>query len=240
MVLSYYIILVIIALGIALSIYKRKLTPVAATVGGICAWIIFVASGPAGIALLAAFFMMGVTATTHQWKNKQQRGLTDSFEGERTVGQVLANSGVAVILSILMLFSRLDEQLGVLMIAGGFASAAADTVSSELGNVYGRRFYNILSFKKTARGINGAISLEGTLAGIAASFLIAVVYLIAAEWKFVYLPVIVIAGTIGNISDSILGTTLENRKLLNNNAVNFINTVVGALAILLLHALFFR
>ncbi|MGN6491089.1 MAG: DUF92 domain-containing protein [Agriterribacter sp.] len=238
MVSSYYIALLIIVPGMALSIWAKKLTTAAAIAGGLSAFVIFAANGIAGIALLAAFFIMGVAATIHHWKEKQRYGLTDNEKGARTSGQVLANAGVAVIVSALVLFNRIELQSGLLMVAGSFASAAADTVSSEIGNVYGRRFYNILSFKKSTRGINGAISLEGTLAGIAASFLIAFIYYIAGRQEAAHIPIIVVAGTIGNIADSVLGTTLENRKLLSNNAVNFLNTGVGAGIALLLHWLF--
>lgn len=240
MVSSYYIAFFIIALGMALSIRAKKLTAIAAITGGVSAFIIFSATGVSGIALLAAFFILGVAATTHQWKKKQQRGLADNGKGERTAGQVLANSGVAVIISILVLFNWLELHTALLMIAGSFAAAAADTVSSETGNVYGRRFYDILSFKKSTRGVNGAVSLEGTLAGVAASILIAFVYYITGSAETVHILIIVIAGTIGNIADSVLGTTLENRKLLSNNAVNFLNTGVGAGSALLLCWLLIR
>ncbi|MBX2922057.1 MAG: DUF92 domain-containing protein [Chitinophagaceae bacterium] len=234
---SYYIVFLIVALGAALSVYKGKLTQFAAITGSAAAIVIFSAAGISGIVLLTAFFIMGVTATAHQWKNKKQHRLVDNDKGQRTAGQVLANSGMAVILSIFILSGHIDLHKGLLMIAGSFAAAAADTVSSELGNAYGRRFYDIVSFKKAARGVNGAISTEGTLWGIAASFLISLIYLATTAWEPVYIPIIVVAGTLGNIADSILGATLENRKFLGNNTVNFINTGVGAAVSLLLSCL---
>ena len=36
-------------------------------------------------------------------------------------------------------------------------------------------------------------------------------------------------GTVGNLTDSVLGATLERQQRLSNNAVNFLNTLVGAL-----------
>lgn len=232
MVSSYWIVLFIIVLGVTLSIQKRKLTIPAAATGGVAAFIIYAGSGVTGMVLLATFFILGVTATSHKWHTKKKSGFTDNDKGERTTGQVLVNSGCAIIVSILMLARLLEADKGLLMIAGGFAAAAADTVSSEMGNIYGRRFYNIVGFKSAIRGINGAISIEGTLAGIAASILIALCYLLTVGWLPAHLAVIVIAGTIGNIIDSLLGATLENKGILGNNAVNFINTCAGALAAL--------
>lgn len=237
MVSSYYLALIVIIAGMLLSIRTKKLTHAAAVLGGVSASVILTATGIIGVALLAAFFLMGVAATTHQREYKHQHGLTDNIRGERTAAQVFANSGIAVIVSVMMLIKQIELTAGVLMVAGSFAAAAADTVSSELGSVYGKRFYDILSLKKTARGVNGAVSLEGTLTGITASFLIAIIHAIGSDYNLAYILIIVLAGTLGNIADSILGTAFENKKLLTNNLVNFINTAVGALSSLLLYCL---
>jgi len=119
------------------------------------------------------------------------------------------------------------------MIAGTFSTATADTVSSELGNVYGSRFYNILSLKKDTRGLDGVISAEGTIAGIMGSALIAMVYTFFEGLDTTF-AVIVVAGTAGNLFDSILGASAERKHLIGNNAVNFLNTAFGALVALLL------
>ena len=115
------------------------------------------------------------------------------------------------------------------MIAAAFSSAAADTVSSELGSVYGSSFYDILSFKTGQRGLDGVISIEGLLFGIAGSVLVAAIYaLIEATTQ--YIPSIILAGTIGNLTDSYLGATLERQRKIGNDAVNFLNTAIAILA----------
>ena len=40
---------------------------------------------------------------------------------------------------------------------------------------------------------------------------------------------LLVAGTAGNLVDSVLGATLERGGVLRNNAVNFINTLTGAM-----------
>ncbi|HRQ49128.1 MAG TPA: DUF92 domain-containing protein, partial [Agriterribacter sp.] len=117
-----------------------------------------------------------------------------------------------------------------LMIAGCFSASTADTLSSELGNVYGKRYYHMLSFAKMQRGANGAVSLAGTVAGITGSAVMASIYVWATGWNAQHFLIIIIAGTAGNVADSLLGLTLENKRLLTNNAVNFLNTAAGAVA----------
>jgi uncharacterized protein (TIGR00297 family) len=145
---------------------------------------------------------------------------------------VLANAGVAGILGLLAWQIPAHAPLFRLMLAGSFASAAADTLASELGNVYGRRYYNILTCKPDQRGLDGVVSLEGTLLGLAGSAVIAAAYCLGAGWRPAFWRLL-LAGTAGNLADSLLGATLERRHFLNNDAVNSLNTLVGALVVAL-------
>mgnify|MGYP003477228466 FL=1 len=210
------------------SVLKEKLTVMAALAGGLLAVIIFIGGGFTGIWLLAAFFILGVSATGWKFNIKTKDGLAEKRQGKRNAGQVFANAGVAAILALLAIYNTDDAALLLLMLAASFSAATADTLSSELGNIFGSRYYHILSFKKMQRGANGAVSLHGTLAGIIGSAIIALIYVLGTGWNAQHVLIILVAGTVGNIADSLLGLTLENKGLLNNNAVNFLNTAVGA------------
>lgn len=222
----------IILLGMILSVSLKKLTILASITGGALALLIYFGTDYKGLLFLSAFFVLGTMATS--WKHKQKELLPPAESGsmKRTVGQVLANGGVAGILGfIAFLFPQMEPVL-LALIAAAFASATSDTLSSELGNLYGRRFYNIIGFKPDVKGQNGVISFEGTLCGLAGATIIAFIHYVVSN-NGVYFFWIILAGTIGNFSDSILGATLERRKLLTNNAVNFINTVIAAIAMLI-------
>lgn len=230
MLSTYWLIISILFIGAVLSVSARKLTTAAGVAGFIVGALVFAGSGYTGIAMLATFFLLGTTATSWGVNRKQRLGLAEENKGRRTAGQVIANAGVAAMLGILVVAMPQQASLFRLMIAASLASATADTLSSELGNVYGKNFYNIATLKKDTRGLDGVVSLEGALIGLAGSVCIAIVYAIGFGINTQLLSII-IAGTIGNLSDSILGATLERKKYLNNNAVNFLNTLIAALAV---------
>ena len=219
----------------AASVLAKKLTMPAALTGGVLAAVIYAGVGWTGIALMGTFFILGTSVTSWKKKTKQTIGLAQAGKG-RTTGQVLANGGAAAILGLLAIVVPSSAPLFLLMMAAAFSSATADTVSSELGSVYGRKFYDILSFKNGQRGLDGVISMEGLLFGAMGSAVIAAIYTIA-NGRTPDILFIIVAGTIGNLADSYLGATLERKGIIGNDAVNFLNTMFAALSILLLQQL---
>ena len=236
MLLQIWLVILILGVGMFLSVRARKLTETGALTGGGLGLAIFLGAGFTGLAMLGLYFIIGSWCTAWQQKHKTSLGLAEENKGRRTAGQAWANGGVAGLLGLLSwLFPSQAEPLQI-MLAAAFASATADTVSSELGNVYGKRFYNIITLQPDQRGLNGVISLEGTLLGLAGSTLIGLMYSLGFGLNGNIL-IIIIAGTIGNLSDSVLGATLERRNQLSNNGVNFLNTAIAALVAGLLFSL---
>jgi uncharacterized protein (TIGR00297 family) len=223
------IFVVVLIVTVLFIIKTKKLTITAAVVAGIMASFIYVGVDFGGIILLGSFFIIGVFVTS--WKSNFKKPISTPGENDstRNTAQVLANGGVALILAIVALIFPDLQELMLLLIACSFSSATADTVSSELGMVYGKRFYNISTFKADVIGENGVISTEGTLLGILGSMIIAIIYCLCVGWSINSVLIIVVAGTIGNIADSFLGATAERNHLLGNNAVNFLNTLMAAI-----------
>ena len=222
------LVLLLLGLGMFYSVRAGKLTKAAAGTGGALGLLLYLGSGFTGLALLALFFGLGTAASGWRVADKRHLGLAEANRGRRTAGQVVANAGVAGLLGLLAWQYPPAAPLAQLMLAGSFAAATADTLSSELGNVYGRRYYNILTLRPDARGLNGVVSLEGTVLGLAGSALLAVAYCLGFGWGPAF-GALLVAGTAGNLADSVLGATLERRGYLSNNSVNFLNTLTGAL-----------
>jgi uncharacterized protein (TIGR00297 family) len=215
----------IIAIAV-ICVKTGKLTIPAAALAALMAMLIALGASYGGLVLLGTFFILGVKATSH--KKQLKTAAADPHPQQRTAGQVFANGGVAGIMALLAILYPAHTSICVLMLAASLASATADTLSSELGMVYGRYFYNILTFKKEPKGLDGVISLEGTLLGAAGALLIAVVYGAFFGFNSGVLAVW-IAGVVGNVIDSLLGATLERKRYIGNDAVNFLNTLLAAL-----------
>jgi uncharacterized protein (TIGR00297 family) len=210
------------------SVVRKKLTiagTIAATILGISVYLGF---GLKGVLFPGIFFVAGNLATSWKISTKQNLGFAEKEKGKRTALQVLANGGLSILIGIFAYIHPELHDLLFLLLAAVFSSAIADTISSELGTLYGKGFYNIITLRKDRRGENGVISLEGILLGFSASALIAGTHALIMGFNISF-TILLIAGTIGNLSDSVLGATLERTGFIQNDLVNFSNTFIAVL-----------
>lgn len=230
-VLDLIFIFLIVA-GVALSIFFRKLSKPAALVGGVVALCLYTGFGPVAILMLGAFFIAAIVATKVGAAAKLDLGVAEKNDGRRSTGQVLANGSVAAILGVTAILVPAHADNFRVMAAAALASATSDTLSSELGTLYGTKFYNILTFKKDQRGADGVISWQGCVWGVAGSAIISGMHglVLGIDLDVLW---IFLAGVLGNLADSILGALFERQGQLTNNLVNGLNTIVAALAALL-------
>ena len=113
------------------------------------------------------------------------------------------------------------------------AEATADTVSSEIGQAFGGTPFMLTTLRRFPPGTDGAISLYGTLAGIAAAAIITATGAPALGMSPVACVVAFAAGVAGLFFDSLLGATIERRGWINNDLVNFTSTAFAATLALL-------
>ncbi len=205
----------------------RGVTLSGALAGSAVTFIICLVAGPGGFTVVLTVFVVTLFATRFGLHRKLQNGLAEKSEGRRA-SQVLANVGVAAIVAAPALFVPRASGLLMVGMTAALAEAAADTVSSEIGQASGRRAYMITGFSSVPAGTNGAITLGGTVSGILAALLVAFVAasfdVIRARW----ILLAVSCGVLGMFFDSLLGATVEGPGRLGNDAVNFISTAFSA------------
>jgi uncharacterized protein (TIGR00297 family) len=174
---------------------------------------------------------------------KERLGTAEAKRG-RVAAQVAANLGMAALLSFEPAQAWVADHLHATRTAQGLvfalglaalAEAAADTVSSEIGQVLGGRPVMITTLSRVDPGTDGGVSLAGTAAGMVAGALVAAIGAMALSGGGALFFVSWIGGVFGLLFDSVLGATLERRGWLNNDAVNFVSTASAAgLALLLM------
>lgn len=119
--------------------------------------------------------------------------------------------------------------------AASFCTKLSDTSASEIGKAYGKRTFLITTLKPVPRGTEGAVSLEGTLAGIAASIAIALLAWAVGLIDLTGIAFCVIAAFIATNIESVIGATVQSKfEWLTNEVVNFVNTLIGAIAAIIL------
>jgi uncharacterized protein (TIGR00297 family) len=83
-------------------------------------------------------------------------------------------------------------------------------------------------------GTEGAISLEGTLGGLAGGAIIAAAGALAGLYAPPWALAIAAAGLLGSLAESVIGTVAESRGWLDNDLLNALNTAIGAGIVLLM------
>jgi uncharacterized protein (TIGR00297 family) len=191
------------------------------------AFVLMVAAGFAGFMPLLTLFLLTVLSTRWGRRRKERLGVAER-SGGRDGRQVLANLGAVTCCALAALWF---PEFGDVLLAGAMsaiAEAAADTVSSEVGQASGRSAYLIVGFSNVPIGTNGAVSFAGTMAGCFAACVIAWVSGVFGVVSWFWTPIIAIAGAAGMMIDSLLGATLENSSRMGNDSVNFVSTVCAA------------
>ena len=141
--------------------------------GSLLAALTWVFAGPSGFVLFAAFFVLGSGTTRLGRSAKARLGVEQADAGRRSWSHALANTGVAAFLAVLSAVVDRPDLLRLAM-AGAFAAAAFDTVASEIGQAFGGRPLLVTTFRRVPVGTDGGVSVVGTLAGLAAAVVIAV------------------------------------------------------------------
>ncbi|MDB9432910.1 TIGR00297 family protein [Microcystis aeruginosa] len=228
-----------ILLGIAAIAPKKLLT----RMGYLHAWVLGVivwgSLGWRGYLIVLFYFLVGSTVTRIGLARKEAEGIAEKRAGVRGPENVWGSALAGAICAILSLFAASPwDYLLILAYVASFSTKLADTTASEVGKAYGKTTYLITNFKSVPRGTEGAVSLEGTLAGLLAATAISLLAWAIGTINLIGVLWCVIAAFIATNIESLIGATLQTRFLwLTNELVNVINTVIGAIVAILLSLL---
>jgi len=204
-----------------------------AALGFVLGTLVYLAWGWKSFLILFVFFLLGSAATRLGYAQKLARGVAEHRGGARSWREALANVGPGAFFAVLVITTHHQSAFLTALVAS-FAEAAGDTVSSEIGQWLAADAYLITSFRRVRAGQNGALSLVGSAAG-----LLAAAAIVALAWGLGLLnaggaEVALMAAAAGNLADSLLGASIEQRGLITNGVVNFAATALaGALALAL-------
>ena len=188
----FYLILFVIASFLLLRMKWLSISGI--VFAGIIALFLFLANW--SLFPIIAFFILGTLAgklNKNVESDKKHSKPRDAF-------QVLANGGVTLVLAVLYLIHKV-WYLEVLMLIS-ISVACADTLSSEIGMRFGKKTFGILNFRSLPRGVSGGVSWFGFLGAFLGAIMIGV-------FRIDYFWIIVFAGFLGSIIDSIIGLLFQ-------------------------------
>lgn len=182
---------------------------------------------------LGALLALTLLATRFGRRAKEILGVAEGRRG-RTAAQVAANIGVAAVcgvpLTLAAIFSSGPvSRIWLVGMVAALGEATADTLSSELGQVLGGEPRLLTTMRRVPRGTDGAITLVGTLCGIAGAAVVVAVAVPALTFGLEEIEIAFGAAMLGLFVDSLLGEWVERRGWLGNDAVNTLSTLAAAL-----------
>ncbi len=224
---------------------KKLLTPAGIFHAWILGVLIWGTLGWPGYAIVVFYFVVGSGVTRIGMAQKQAAGIAEKREGargpENVWGSALTAAICAVTLWVINVFYSdysVLKNMPLLLSLGyvaSFSTKLSDTCASEIGKAYGKRTFLITTLQPVPRGTEGAVSLEGTLAGIFASLAIALLAWVIGLINLTGVIFCVIAAFIATNLESVIGATMQSQfEWLTNEVVNIINTLIGAIAAILL------
>ena len=147
------------------AIAARTVTVSGAVCGGLLGSIILVCAGWQGYVLLLLTFAAAVITSRLGLRRKERLGIAEERGGRRGAGNAFANTGIASIAAVMAVLTYAHDP-ALLAFTAALVAGASDTVASEIGKAWGRRTFLVTTLRPVPPGTSGAMSLEGTLAGV--------------------------------------------------------------------------
>ena len=237
-----------ILLGLVWIAPKKLLTPAGLFHAWLLGVLIWGTLGWQGYVVVMFYFLVGSGVTRIGMAQKEAEGIAEKRSGargpENVWGSALTGAlcalGVGIINSGFFTPSPQfpvpsPQSLLLLGYVASFSTKLSDTTASEVGKAYGKSTFLITTLQPVPRGTEGAVSLEGTLAGVVGSIAIAIIAWGVGLIDLLGIVWCVLAAFIATNLESVIGATLQSKYTwLTNEVVNILNTLIGAIAAILL------
>lgn len=174
--------------------------------------------------IMLVFFILGSAATKYRYAYKKRIGVEQVQSGARGYRNVFANGIVAAAAAVL--FGVFQQPVFIVLYVGCVATAAADTLASEIG-VTGGVPRLITTLKQVPIGTNGGVTLTGQTVALLGGFVVSLVAFLLGVITLPMVAICTLAGFVGTNIDSVIGATLENRGFLGNAGTNLLATLGG-------------
>lgn len=224
--------------AIAWFVPKKLLTPAGLVHAWILGIILWGTLGWRGYLVMMFYFLVGSAATKVGMAQKEAAGIAEKRSGARGPENVWGSALIATICALATYMLVTLETPGSYAIASLFllgyvasmSTKLADTCASEVGKAYGKHTFLITNLQPVARGTEGAVSLEGTLAGLVAGAVIATLAWALGLITPIDVLLCIVAAFIATNLESVIGATLQTKiSWMTNEVVNVINTLIGAI-----------
>ena len=204
--------------------------------------LIHTAYGWQGLLLLYLFLLSSIAGEKLRRVRKPQsiyrkiRGRTvEESDAPRGAKHLIADLGVVVILAFAVLIEaeyHQRYQLYFAALTAALGTSLGHSLSSDLGQIYGKKVYLLITMERVKSGTKGAVTIEGSMLGALASLLMAVLAGVLGMFPSYPIKTVVLvtfAAVIANFVRSIIGGIFNQfEKSTNDFVIKFINTAIGA------------
>lgn len=176
------------------------------------------------------YFILGSVVTKIKMKEKESQGIAEKRGGARGPENVWGSAAAAMTCAMMTYIFPVYSSIFKVGFVASLATKLSDTFASEIGKAYGKNTYLITTLKMVPKGTEGAVSIEGTMAGVIGSIVMAAVGIllgiITTAKGFV---ACIIAAFVATTVESFIGAVYQDKyPWLTNELVNLINTIIGA------------
>ena len=180
--------------------------------GTALAWVFCIviscSGGLSAFAVLAAVFLITAAASKFAGKRADPYNVRRK-SGARDIDSVFCNVGIAALAAGSYWITA--YQGFIFAYAAVMAESLADSVASKIGPLTTGRTIDICAFKPTQAGISGGVSLVGSLAALAGSLCIGLLWLVSSRCGCGEAALVSAVGFIGCMFDSVLGSRAQVR-----------------------------